>query len=221
MKLPSLVIFDMDGLIFDSERLFMSFLQKTMREYGYHLTEAQYIRTLGISKTDCVAIMKDMFGRDYPALEISNRTRAELNAYGSCHPIPEKPGIRSLLAFLQQQDIPCCVASSSPKSTVELYLRQAELSSYFDFVQSGDDLTHSKPNPEIFLKCLEHYQISGWDALVLEDSEAGIRASAAAGIPVICIPDMKEPSPECQALCLLKAPDAFRVCEYLEKALAG
>jgi len=220
MSLPSLVIFDMDGLIFDTERLFMTFLQQVAREHGYEVTESHFVQTLGIAKTDCIAIMKGLMGQSYPSLEISNETRVRMNAYAANHPLPVKSGIRQLLGFLREKALPCCIASSSPKATVELYLKQTGLEECFSFVMSGDNLTHSKPNPEIFLTCLQHYGIPPEQAVVLEDAESGIRAAVSATIPVICIPDMKEPSDELRQQCLLVAKDALEVLDFLDQGSA-
>jgi len=217
MKFPSLFIFDMDGLIFDTERIFMKLLQEVARELGYEVTEQQFVQTLGMAKMDCIAVMKGHLGPDYPSLEISNETRARMNALAAEQPMPLKPGIRQLLEDLQERAVPCCVASSSPKATVELYLKQTGLDGHFSFIMSGDNLTHSKPDPEIFLACLQHYGVPPQEAVVLEDSEPGIRASVRAGIPVICIPDMKEPCEELRQQCLLAAGDAFEVRDYLNQ----
>lgn len=214
MQLPSLFIFDMDGLIFDTERVFMNFLKEVMEENGYHLTEEQYIRTLGLSRNDCIDVMKEMFGADYPCWEISGVTRERLDVYAERNPMPEKPGIRSLLRRIRQAGIHCCIASSSPQKTVEIYLKTSHLDPYFDFIMSGEELTHSKPDPEVFLKCLHHYQIPAEKAVVLEDSEPGILAATRAGIPVICIPDMKEPANELKPLCLAIADDGSCVEEF-------
>lgn len=215
MNIPSLFIFDMDGLIFDTERVFMHFIKGVMAEHGYTLTEEQYIRTLGRSRSDCVSIMKEMFGQDYPSWELSGIARNRLNAYAQDHPMPEKAGIRDLLREIKSRGIHCCVASSSPRKTVEIYLKTAKLDSYFDFIMSGEELTHSKPDPEVFLKCLEHYGIPAEEAVVLEDSEPGIQASANAHIPVICIPDMKQPAEEFKQLCWVVAEDGGCVQEFL------
>ena len=215
MKVPSLFIFDMDGLIYDTERVFMKFIGEVMAEHGYTLTEAQYIRTLGRSRSDCVAVMKEMFGQDYPSYELSGIARERLNTYALDHPMPEKPGIRELLRMIKVQRIHCCIASSSPKKTVEIYLKTSHLDSYFDFIMSGEQLTHSKPDPEVFLKCLEHYGIAAEDAVVLEDSEPGIQASINAGIPVICIPDMIQPAESLQQQCWCVAEDAGCVQEFI------
>lgn len=196
MRLPDLFIFDMDGLIFDSERAFMETLAAVMKEHGYTLTRDRYVHTLGLSMADTRKVMLGFYGPDYPYEEISQEGRRRLNARAAEKPLPVKKGIPELLSFLEERGVPRCVASSSPRETVRTYLASAGLADRFDFVVCGDDITHSKPDPEIFLLCCRHFGTAPEDAVVLEDSENGIRAAVNGRIPVICIPDMKTPAPE-------------------------
>ena len=218
--LPELVIFDMDGLIFDSERAHMEVLQEICLEHGLELTEEDYVKTLGLSRADTLQVMKGIFGPEVPYGEIAAEGRRRLNARAQKKSLPVKPGIKELLGHLGSMGIPACVASSSPRKTVEIYLDSSGLAPAFDFIMSGDDITHSKPDPEIFLQCCRHYGTEPAHALVLEDSEYGILAAANAGIPVVCIPDMKQPAPEyaSKAGCIL--PDAFALIRLLDQASA-
>lgn len=111
-----------------------------------------------------------------------------------------KPQIRELLQELKAGNIKCGVASSTKTELVEKYLKQAELNGFFDVVIGGDKVKVSKPEPDIFIYACERLNVSPMKALVLEDSENGIRAARTAGIPVICIPDLKEPSREVEKL---------------------
>ena len=207
--LPRLAIFDMDGLIFDSERLFSSELAKTMNGYGYTLTDENYIRTLGRSLDDARMLMKEMYGDDYPFDEISALTRERVSKM-----TPQiKPGIIGLLDFFRGNDVKCCVASSTARRYVLKNLTDSGLNEYFSFVIGGEEVGRSKPEPDIFLAALKHDgdQISPAEALVLEDSESGVRAAINAGIPVICIPDMKELPKELLPKTLFTAKSAFEV----------
>ncbi|MBE5922450.1 MAG: HAD family phosphatase [Lachnospiraceae bacterium] len=217
MKLPKLFIFDMDGLIFDTERIFFELLQKRMAERGYTLTRVQYCRTLGIAGNRLIHTMQEMFGEDYPFHEISNLTSQDMHALCHAGALPVKSGIRELLAFLASHDIPCCVASSTRTATVKKYLESAGLLSYFSYVIGGDMVSESKPNPEIFLSCCVHFDFAPADCLVLEDSENGILAAANGKIPVIGIPDMKYPEDQYRNLTLFLAKDAKEVLRYFSQ----
>ena len=196
MNLPALAIFDMDGLLFDTERIFMNQKGIIMKEYGYDQTEEDYIRTIGTAGDLLMKVLFDLYGPDYPADEITQRTRKAQVEYMRTHKDFVKPGIRKLLAWLAEQGVPCCIATSSKRPYAEEFLQISELAHYFSFIIAGDDITRSKPDPQIFLMACERGGVTPADALVFEDSENGVLSASAAGIPVICIPDMVQPKPE-------------------------
>ncbi|MCD8054482.1 MAG: HAD family phosphatase [Lachnospiraceae bacterium] len=221
MHFPRLFLFDMDGLLFDTERLFMEILGQTMAEYGYQLTRERYMATVGLSQADVIGVMKGFYGADYPYREISAIAHDRLSAQARTTPLPVKRGLRELLQYLADSGHPCCLASSSPRESIQVYLDTSGLEKYFSFIMSGSDLPHSKPDPEIFLACCRHYGVQPAEALVLEDSENGVRAAVNGGIPVVCIPDMKRPPEELLAQACLTAPDGFAVLDYLKGLPAG
>lgn len=213
---PKLFIFDMDGLLLDSERLYFSILQECMAEAGYRLELPQYCRTLGIAGELLVNTMREMFGPDYPFYEISRQAGERMDTYCAGQPIPVKDGILPLLEFLKDRGVPCCVASSTRRRRVESQLKSAGLHRFFSLFMCGDMVERSKPEPEIFLRCAEHFGVSPEDCVVLEDSENGILAAANGGIPVICIPDLKQPAPEIASHAMFTAKNAWEVLAYYE-----
>lgn len=207
------VIFDMDGLIFDSERLFMRELGEVMQEYGYTLTEENYKKMLGFTKDALYSMVKDMYGDDYPHNEISTKARKRVDEIANTNGIPVKDGIRELLIFLREKNIPCVVASSTHREYVELYLKTSGLSEYFSKIIGGDMAERSKPEPDIFLIALGDTPPE--NAFVLEDSKNGILAAHNANIPVICIPDMTYPDDDIKALTYAIADSAHDVIELI------
>lgn len=196
IKLPKLAIFDMDGLIFDTERLFMTEKHKILRAYGYPARKEDYLQTIGMAGRQLKDKLLSLYGPDYPADEISKKARAAVTAHIEAFGPDIKPGIRTLLKWFRMHSVVCCVASSTAHTYVKQYLTLAKLDNYFSFIIGGDEIPRSKPAPDIFLAACARGQFSPADALVLEDSENGIFAADAAGIPVICIPDLKQPAPE-------------------------
>lgn len=188
----------MDGLIFDSERVFMRELGKVIKPYGYTMSREAYIQTLGLTGDALKNKVLSIYGADYPHSEMSRRARERVDAIALSGGLPIKSGIRRLLEHLRDNNIPCAVASSTHKRYVERYLKAAGLSEFFDTVTGGDEVSRSKPEPDIFLAALG--STPPHDALVLEDSENGIIAASRAGIPVVCIPDMVYPADEIKAL---------------------
>lgn len=196
LQLPALAIFDMDGLIFDTERLFMTTKDGVMKEYGYTQQKDDYIHTIGTCGQQLLDILHRLYGDDYPAEEISQKCRTLVTEKIRRDGPPTKPGILELLAWFTDKHIPCCVASSTKYDIVTEYLRLANLDNYFSFVIGGDQVPRSKPNPDIFLAACQQAGIRPEAALVLEDSENGILAASNGNIPVVCIPDLKVPSEE-------------------------
>ena len=214
-KKAELIIFDMDGLLFDTERLFMNLKGTVLEEYGYEHREEDYIRTIGTAGETLHAILHEIYGPDYPADAISRRTRELVDQSIEENGPPVKPGIPELLAVLAEQKIPCCVATSTDSSVAASYIKKAGLTPYFSFIIGGDLITRSKPDPEIFLKACGQAGVRPENALVFEDSENGILAADAAGIPVICIPDLKEPSVEIAAKTLAVLNNAGEAASFL------
>lgn len=200
VKSKKAVIFDMDGLIFDTERVFMEQLAVAMKEHGYVLTREIYTNTLGLGGKKLVNFMYSEFGYDYPFEECSKLAQERMAMICDTIGLSVKPQIRELLEKLKNDKIKCGVASSTKTELVNKYLVKAQLDGYFDVIIGGEQVMVSKPEPDIFICACERLNVSPGKALVLEDSENGIKAARAAGIPVICVPDLKEPSKECESL---------------------
>lgn len=216
MKMPELVIFDMDGLIFDTERLFMRELGKVMENYGYTLTEEIYVQLLGLSDKALMDKMSETYGKGYPFKEISLKTRENMSECAKNGDLTIKDGIPELLEFLKSAVIPCTVASATHTEYVEKYLRIAGLDGFFSDITGGDCVKRSKPYPDIFERACEKFGVNPENALVMEDSENGITASYRAGIPVVCVPDMKYPSEKHLAMTLLCLNRADELIYYLK-----
>ncbi len=212
-----LAIFDMDGLLFDSERLFMEKLSAKMQEYGYTLSLDVYLSLLGSNQAACKEMMKKHYGADYPYELISGAAREDFNQTVRTSGMPVKPGIPELLQFFKENKIQCAVASSTETKFVAEYIKLSKLD--FDIVIGGDQVHRSKPNPDIFLHACQLLHVDPTDSIVFEDSENGIKAAVNAKIPVICIPDMKQHNPEIQKLCAAVVRDGFEAIEWLKKEL--
>ncbi len=206
-------IFDMDGLIFDSERIFMRELGEVMKPFGYEMKRENYVKTLGLAGDNLLRRVREIYGADYPHEKLSRMARSRVNELALAGGLPVKPGIRELLKLLKERGVTCVVASSTHKRYVEKYLDAAGLSGYFSAVIGGDMARRSKPEPDIFLMALGDTPPQA--ALVLEDSENGIIAASRARIPVVCIPDMVVPRPEIAALAATVAESAWDIVGHL------
>lgn len=215
MKLKC-VIFDMDGLMFDSERIVGECLKKAAKVYGYVITDEFRLQLLGRNKKANENTLKEYFGKDFPNEKISLLTTQYKEKYILENGLPVKEGLYNLLKYLKENNIRIAIASSSSESVIRKYLKITQTYQYIDYIMSGNQVKESKPNPEIFKKVLKHFHINPLEALVLEDSQNGILASYNAHIPVICVPDLVFHDDSVNSLTLKVVHDLNEVIDYLK-----
>lgn len=209
MSIPSLFIFDMDGTMFDTEPISYKAWQAVCRPRGYEIPESLFRRVIGMDNRRIIQMFSEFFGKDFPYQEIWKEKTAYQLHYYHTQPVPCKPGLLMCLEFAKTHGIPCAVASSSPSAQIDYLLQKTEIVPYFQIVQSGEDVVHGKPAPDIFLLVCQKAGIAPEKALVLEDSQNGILAADAAHIPSIWIPDLVRIAPEVQQ-------KAWRICHSLQ-----
>jgi HAD superfamily hydrolase (TIGR01509 family) len=190
------VIFDMDGLMIDSERVTYNEYVKKLHMLGHDdFTEDVYINCLGKNKQGICQVFFDHYGDDFPMVEVWDDVHVWIDESLRQY-VPKKKGLDNLLKYLKDNNYKTIVATSSSRNRVDEILKNAGITKYFDDSICGDEVTHGKPNPEIFLTACEKLGVSVDEAVVLEDSEAGILAGYSGNIDVICVPDMKYPLEE-------------------------
>lgn len=211
------VIFDMDGLLFDTESIYYQATQKIADEMGFPYDKALYLRFLGVSDEEIQANYHEIyasFGK-VNVQEFIQRTYDETMAIFQSGGVPLKEGVRELLQFLDENQIPRLVASSNVRPAIELLLDGAGIQSYFSGIVSAEDVTRAKPDPEIFKKALTFLGTPAAQTLILEDSFHGITAAFQAGIPVIMVPDLVQPTQEIKEKTLHVFDSLLQVPSYL------
>ena len=186
-------IFDMDGLLLDSERPTRDAWLRAAHELGAPLDETAYLDVVGRNETDSRARLQQQFGEacSYETLrEHANRLLAEMLAAKS---YAVKAGVVALLEALQQRGVVCVVASSTARAEVERRLRDAGLAAFFRGFSGGDEVARGKPHPDLFLLAAQRAGRRPEHCLVFEDSEHGARGALAAGMGVVIVPDLKTP----------------------------
>ena len=189
-------LFDMDGLLFDSEQLFMEQLASVMADYGYHLTREVYVHTLGMRGEPLRQYMQNIYGQNYPFEECSREAGRRVLQIAEHVGLRVKPQITEALEMLHRHQKQCAVSSSTDSAHVRKYLESAGMMRYFSVIIGGDMVLAAKPDPEIFLTAASQCGVQPEETVVLEDSENGIRAAHAAGMGIICVPDLVHPSAE-------------------------
>lgn len=187
------VIFDMDGLMIDSERVTFESYQEVLKPMGLTMTEDFYTQLLGKTIPGIKERFQNTYGKDFPFEPVVDACHETMAKRFAEKGVPIKKGLIELLTYLKENNYKTIVATSSNRDRVDTILKQANITHFFDDSICGDEVTNGKPNPEVFLKSCEKLDVKPAEALVLEDSESGIMAASRADIRVICVPDMKYP----------------------------
>lgn len=205
------VIFDMDGLMLDTERIALACWDQAARIHGYELDPAIGLGMVGLNTRDCVRWVKQVLGDDFP-MEAINVTSRELYHAELDRETPIKPGLLPLLGWLQAERIPLAVATSTRHEWALKKLNKAGIVDFFHGMVCGDQVSQGKPHPEIFLTAAARIGVEPVHCVVLEDSDPGVRGATAAGMRVIQVPDVKQPSAEVRGF-------GHPVCASLVEAL--
>lgn len=193
---PLAVVFDMDGLIFDSERLVLHCWVEIGKRHGLEGLEAVFKECIGTNKARTKEIVYANLGSDFPYDEFSKESSALFKEIMHKDGLPIKDGVVKTLKELKQRGIPLGLASSTRLAVVEEELRDAGLLDYFQVVMGGDLLKRSKPEPDIYLMTCEKLGVDPTQCYALEDSYNGIISAYRAGMKPIMIPDMLPPTEE-------------------------
>jgi HAD superfamily hydrolase (TIGR01509 family) len=204
------VIFDMDGLIFDTERPIRQAVLDAAIAVGFEMPEAFYQTLIGVPGVESDELIKTHFGPGFPFDAFDNTCRAAIaRAFGEG--VAVKPGAAELLGELHARRMPLALATSSGRNHAERHLGAADLRRYFDAVATRNDVSRGKPHPDLFLKVADDLRVPPERCLVLEDSHNGVRAAHAAGCLPIMVPDLLEATDEMREKCVLIANDLHEV----------
>jgi HAD superfamily hydrolase (TIGR01509 family) len=207
---PRAVIFDMDGLLLDSEPLYRATWQTASADLGFPIDDVLYERFVGRGNVEAEQILREHFGDAFPLDEFHKLWRSDWDKRLAAAPLARKAGAVELLDVLESRGIPKALATSSPRVLALRCL--GDLAPRFAALAFGDEVSHSKPAPDLFLLASQRLGIAPADCVVLEDSEAGVRAARAAGMDVIMVPDLVPPSEEIASM-------ATRVCRTLHEVV--
>lgn len=213
------VIFDMDGLMFDTESIYYQANQKTADKIGLPFDYAFYEKFIGASDADFFQALYDAHDKKELVDEFVKQSREDIEEDLLSRPLPKKEGLDELLAFLKEKEFELVVASSTEHRLVHALLEKADIAHYFDGVVGGDEVENSKPDPAIFLKAWNKTNSSKEETLILEDSLNGIRAAHAAEIPVIMVPDLFQPNQEALDKTVAVYSNLLEVKEYINNQI--
>ena len=196
------VIFDMDGVIFDTERVYMNIWMKVYKEHNFEMTPEIYKILIGRDKLSLIKMLGEKYGDRYNGKEMFEECEMYLKNAIDAGEVPIKEGALEIFDYLKNNGFKMAIATSSPRNKLQMQLKIHDLEKVFDAIICADDVTKSKPDPEIFLVAAKKLNAHPDECIVIEDSPAGIKAAYNAGITAIHVEDLVEADDEIVSLLL-------------------
>ncbi len=214
-KKLSAIIFDMDGLMFDTEDMIRQAWDVIGPRMGFGKMGHHIYNTLGMNARKRRQYFADAMGKEFPFDDFTAEYRAECERFMAEHGVPIKDGLFELLDFLKEKDVRMAVATGSSEFFAKEKLGGAGCLSYFETIICGNMIEHSKPDPEIYQKTCQAMGIPCEEALALEDSPYGLQAAVAAGMYSIMVPDLIKDAGEIETKITAKLSSLREVQEYI------
>ena len=213
------VVFDADGTLFDTERLGYWAWEEAGRQMGCPQAADCYPEVVGRGRGDVLALLPRLLGPDFPHepfMELRSRLATErMEREG----VPLKPGVREILEFLTARRVPAALATSTNRERTQRRMEMTGLRPCFSAVVTGDQVAHSKPDPEIYRAACQRLGVSPAKAVAVEDSPNGICSALNAGIPTVWIPDLLPLPREVEARLFQKFDSLLALRDYLSQIL--
>ena len=188
------VVFDADGTLFDTENLMYEVWVEVGEEMNFPYPGREYLDYVGLNRAAVLALMKERYGKAFDGADFMVRCVDRLSRRIEEEGVPLKPGVREILIFLRERNIPVGLATSTHRVRTQRRLELCGLTDCFQAVTTGDEVSKGKPDPEIYLTTCEKLGLDPTRCLAVEDSKNGILSARAAGMSVAMIPDMIPPS---------------------------
>lgn len=212
------ILFDMDGLVLDSERLYTRFWREAAHALGYPMTVAQSLGMRSLGKSLGQPYLEGLFGSGVDYTIMRNERIERMDAYVAQHGIPPKPGIFELLDYMEAKGIAAAITSSSPMESIQKHLSAVGLLHRFQKLCSGHNVPNGKPAPDIYLLGAKELGLDPSECLALEDSPTGILSAYRAGCLPVMVPDLDQPGDDTKQLLYAKADSLSDVISLLNSA---
>lgn len=210
------VVFDMDGLLLDSERLYRRLFQELVQEHGYQLSDEGYRRMVGHRVDISKQVLAEEIGVQEPVNAIFSKLKTHYHDHVRHNDVPTRPGARELIAALRERGVPLALCTSTFRGLTDVKLHKTGLAEAFAYSVCGDEVSRGKPYPEPYLKAAAGLGIAPATALALEDSPTGLTAAHSAGLRTILIPDLVQANDESLAIADAVADSLHCVLGWIE-----
>lgn len=211
-------LFDMDGLLIDSEAVYIKAYQDAAAEIGVEITLALCHAMVGVPRRECEEMIQEHYGPDFdvPVFQACFRRHTARHMEER---VPVKPGAPELLAFLKERGLKLGVATSAQRASVERYLGRSGLIDHFAAIATRADIQRPKPHPDVYLEAARRLGVEPARCLAFEDSNIGIAAAHAAGMMAFMVPDILAPTEESRARAISVLPDLHAAVALLREHL--
>ena len=209
------VIFDMDGVIFDTEKVYLDIWIEVFEKYGYKMTKELYVNVMGTGRKNVIKTFLENFGDDLPIEKMYEEKDNQLFYIIENQGIPLKKGVKELFSMLKEKNYKIALATSAKRDRVEKQIKDKWLKESFDAIVCGDDVEKGKPSPDIFLKAAKEIDVEPENCFVVEDSPAGIKAAFSGGMKGIHVEDLKVADEDILKYCEKNFKNLQEIKEYL------
>lgn len=210
------VIFDMDGLILDTEKLLVRFWVQAANELGFPMTREHALYLRSLHRSYAIPYLKEQFGEDFDYLKVRGRRMELMREYLSQNPLELKAGAVKLLDYLKSRGIPSAVCTATDYERASDYLTQVGIFDCFDKIICAAMVKRGKPSPDIYLYAAEQLGLPPHECMALEDSPNGVKSAASAGCVTVMVPDLTQPDAELCGIIHGKAESLADVIDILE-----
>lgn len=211
------VIFDMDGLILDTEKLLVKYWVQAANEAGFPMQREHALNIRSLARKFAIPYLQGIFGEEFDYVKIRSRRMELMAEHLKKSGLETKPGLMELLTYLKENGIPAAVATATDYERTEAYLTEVGVFGYFDRIVCATMVESGKPKPDIYLYAAQQLGLAPEDCLALEDSPNGVRSAAGAGCVTVMVPDLTQPDSELCGMIYAKADSLAQVPELIEE----
>ena len=212
------VISDMDGVMLDSEKLYVRFWCEAAQSHGYPMKKEHALGIRSMARPFAIQKLQGWFGEDFDYDKVRDTRVKIMDEYISAHGIEAKRGAKALLQWLKANNIKTALATATAVDRATLYLDKVGLLEYFDVIASARMVKRGKPEPDIYLYAAGQLGLDPKDCLALEDSQNGVRSAAAAGCKTVLVPDLDDPENELKDLLFATAKNLENVIDIIKNS---
>ncbi len=210
------VISDMDGVMLDSEKLYVRFWCEAAQSLGFPMKKEHALGIRSLARVFAVKKLQGWFGTEFDYDSVRNKRIELMDKYVAENGIEAKSGAKELLIWLKQNGYKTALATATPVDRASLYLKQVGLLEFFDVICSAREVKRGKPEPDIYLLAAKRLGLAPGECMALEDSQNGVRSAFAAGCKTVLVPDLDNPENELKG-CLYAVADNLSAVKKLLK----